>query len=254
MLTLSAAAIIEKNKFMSDSVWLLLLEVQTPEGNIYLVANNENIIWKNQVWTAFPFIIDNIKYNKDEVIEIPIKVSNVSRYIEYYVEYYNGLVGYKVILRVVNSNFLDCLTPELEETFIITSSSVDSQWCTFKLGIAFPLTKRFPVRRILKDYCEFQYKGVECGCTSSLTDCPKTLYGCFVRGNQRRFGGEPSMIIGGIYSEPVGDISTTVMKGESGNPVIIPETSGYVTPRINHDTQSDDTDIEDEYEDLDDTE
>lgn len=253
MLTLSAAAIIEKNKFMSDSVWLLLLEVQTPEEYIYLVANNENIVWNNREWIAFPFIIDNIKYNKDEVIEIPIKVSNVSRYIEYYVEYYNGLVGYKAILRVVNSNFLDYSIPELEETFVITSSSVDSQWCTFKLGLAFPLTKRFPVRRILKDYCEFQYKGVECDCSSSLPDCPKTLYGCFVRGNQHRFGGEPSMVIGGIYSEPVGSISTKEMKGESGNPTLVPETDGYVTPRINHDIQSDDTNV-DEYEDLDETE
>lgn len=217
MLTLSAAAIIEKNKFMSDSVWLILLEVHTPEGIIRIVANNKNVNWNGYEWTAFPFVIDNIKYDKDELIEVPIKVSNVSRFIEYFVEYYDGLVGQDIILRVVNSNFLHIPDPELEECFVITSSSCDSQWCTFKLGIGFPLRKRFPPRRILKDYCEFKYKGVECGSTSSLPDCPKTLFGCFERNNQLRFGGEFSMVIGGMYSEPVGGVVANPMKSESGN-------------------------------------
>lgn len=216
MLTLSAAAIIEKNQHMSNSVWLTLLEVQTPEGAICLVNNNEDIVWNNITWTAFPFIIDNIKYEKDELVEVPVKISNVSRLIEYFTEYYDGLVGQKVIMRVVNSNFLNTTIPELEESFVIVSTSSDSQWCTFKLGMAFSLRKRFPPKRVLKDYCEFVYKSVECGCTSSEPTCPKTLYGCFVRGNQSRFGGEPSMVIGGIYSEPIGDIESPQMKSQGG--------------------------------------
>lgn len=213
MHTLSAFAIIEKNKLMSDSVWLILIEVQTPEGAVRLVNNNENVTWNGYEWIAFPFIIDNIKYNKEELVEVPVKISNVNRLIEYFTEYYDGLVGQNVVIRVVNSNFLESTIPELEESFVIVSSSVDAQWCTFKLGIAFPLRKRFPVRRIFKDYCEFEYKGVECACTSDLPDCPKTAYACYVRNNQSRFGGEISMVVGGIYSNPVGSETTKQMKG-----------------------------------------
>ena len=216
MLNLSAAAIIEKNKLVSDSVWIVLLEVKTPDGFIRLASNNVDVKWNNVTWTAFPFIIDTLKYEKDELIEVPVRISNVSRIIEYYVEYYDGLIGQDVTLRVVNSKFLEAETPELEEVFTITSTSTDASWCTFKLGSGFPLRQRFPKHRILKDYCPFAYKGIQCKATSSLPDCPKTLYGCFVRGNQQRFGGEPAMVLGGIYTELTGSTFYPVIHSNSG--------------------------------------
>lgn len=220
MLDLSAAAIIEKNKLVSDSVWIILLEITTPDNTIRIASNNTDIEWGGYTWTAFPFIIDNLKYDKDELMEVPVRISNVTKFMEYFVEYYDGLVNQEVILRVVNSNFLDEEKPEIEEIFVITSTTTDATWCTFKLGFGFPLRQRFPKHRILKDYCHFVYKGIECASTSSEPNCPKTLYGCWQRGNIERYGGEPGIIIGGIYSNIVGDVTYPVIHSESTEPVL----------------------------------
>lgn len=221
MLNLSAAAIIEKNKLVSDSVWIVLLEIDTPnDGKIRIASNNSDVEWNGAVWTAFPFTIDDMKYEKDELIEVPVRISNVTRLLEYYVETNDGLINQEVVLRVVNSEFLDEEKPELEEYFVITSTSTDSNWCTFKLGSGFPLRQRFPKDRLLKDFCPFIYKGVECGSTSSEPDCPRTLYGCWQRGNTPRFGGEPAMVIGGMYSDIKGAITYPVIHAESTEPII----------------------------------
>lgn len=218
MLNLSAAAIIEKNRLVSDSVWIVLLEVSTPDGNICLASNNEDVEWDGRTWTAFPFIIDQIKQEKDELIEVPVRISNVTRLIEYYVEYYDGLIGENVTLRVVNSDFLE-EPAELEENFVIVSTSTDANWCTFKLGSGFPLRQRFPRNRILKDYCPFPYGGTECGIHKSGT-CGKTLYECYKHRNTVRFGGEAAMCIGGIYSDIKGSITYTVIHSNSTTPII----------------------------------
>lgn len=220
MLDLSAAAIIEKNKLVSDSVWIILLEITTPDETIRIASNNTDIEWNGYTWTAFPFIIDDMKYDKEELIEVPVRVSNVTKFMEYFVEYYDGLVNQEVVLRVVNSNFLDEEKPELEENFVITSTTTDSTWCTFKLGSGFPLRQRFPKDRLLKDFCPFVYKGVECGSTSSEPDCPRTLYGCYLRGNTPRFGGEPAMVIGGMYSDIKGATTYPITYSEGTEPII----------------------------------
>lgn len=219
MLNLSAAAIIEKNKMVSDSVWIVLLEVETPDGSICLASNNKDIEWGGRTWTAFPFIIDQLKQEKDELIEVPVRISNVSRFIEYYVEYYDGLIGKQVVLRVVNSEFLNEESPEVEENFVIVSASTDATWCTFKLGSGFPLRQRFPRNRILKDFCPFAYGGKECG-AQKVGTCGKTLSECFKHQNTIRFGGEAAMCIGGIYSDIEGSVTYDVMYANSTTPVI----------------------------------
>lgn len=219
MLNLSATAIIEKNRLVSDSVWIVLLEISTDDGNICLASNNEDVEWDGRTWTAFPFIIDQIKQEKDELIEVPVRISNVTRLIEYYVEYYDGLVGENVTLRVVNSDFLD-EPAELEENFVIVSTSIDANWCTFKLGSGFPLRQRFPRNRILKDYCPFPYGGVECGLNTKSGRCGKTLLSCAKHQNTTRFGGEPAMCIGGIYSDIKGLVTYKAIHANSTKPVI----------------------------------
>lgn len=247
MLNLSAAAIIEKNKLVSDSVWIILLEISTTEdGKIRIASNNSDVEWNGHVWTAFPFIIDNMKYDKEELIEVPVRISNVTKFMEYFVEYYDGLINQEVILRVVNSNFLDEEQPEVEEYFVITSTTTDSNWCTFKLGSGFPLRQRFPKQRLLKDFCPFAYKGVECASTSSEPDCPRTLYGCWQRGNIERYGGEPGMIIGGMYSGITGSITEYHY-----DPIHSTSTESNTSQGGTSDDTSENIDDNDDYEDED---
>ena len=86
-----------------------------------------------------------------------------------------------------------------EENFVVTGATAKKDVVSLKLGCGMSLDKRFPSYRIMKDWCPFKYKGIECGCTSSLATCNKTLSDCRKRNNSQRFGGCPTIPQGGLY-------------------------------------------------------
>lgn len=205
MLSLSAAAIIEKNKIAADGAFLVLLEIvlTTPAITLRLVRNTDEITWRGQTWTPFPFDLDDVtEDSKGELPSITIRVSNVTRIIQYYLEQGNGGVGATVTLFVVHSKNLASAAAELEETFEITDSSADANWVTFSLGAGYPLMARRPEKRMLKNFCPFEYGGIECSVSAATKAaypaCQKTLLQCRERNNSARYGGEPS-IPGGLY-------------------------------------------------------
>ena len=205
MLRLSNAAILEKNKLSSDGVWLVLSEIQLSQDVVIrVVRNNEDITWNKQVWTAFPFELDEIKETMKELPEIPVRISNITRTMQKYLEMCNGGVGAAVILRVIHSKHLDISAAELEEIFTVLSTTTDLNWVTFKLGSETPTMLRFPGRRILKDYCPFPYGSIECAVADKIKEqypsCNKTLGDCRKRNNSARFGGEPSIPQEGLYA------------------------------------------------------
>ena len=125
-------------------------------------------------------------------------MSNVTGTIQRYVEENNGLGGCKVIIRVFHTDIPD--VAEVEEYFVVTGVSCDVEWVTFTLGTDFSFTRRFPPVRMMKDYCPFKFKGIECGYKGAASKCNKTLKRCRELGNNERFGGEPSIPQGGLYA------------------------------------------------------
>lgn len=205
MLNLSVAGVLEKNKIASDGVWLLLLEVAVPDSDepLRLVRNSEDVIWNGYTWSAFNFTIGDIKEDsKGSLPSVPLQISNVTQIVQAYVEENNGLTGTTVILRVVHSQHLDHVFPEVEEYFTVQSTTCDSKWVTFNLGCDISVQMRFPFRRVLKNFCAWrdQYKGIECGYAGALPPCDGTLQSCRDRGNSVRYGGEPSIPEGGLYA------------------------------------------------------
>lgn len=206
MLSLSAAAILEKNKLASDGAWLILLEVQVPDGTVLRFARNtEDVSWNGETWVAFPFELSVMgEEAKGEIPKVSIQVSNVTRAVQPYLESSGGGVGSTAIIRVVHSGHLDMTTPELEELYSVTGVKVDAQWVTFTLGIEYPTTSRRPSRRNLKNFCPFRYGSVECGVSAAALAaypaCGKTLADCRERDNSTRYGGEPSIPQGGLYA------------------------------------------------------
>ncbi len=206
MLDISAAAKIEKNKLAADGVWLVLLEIIIPVLNetLRLVRNTDNITWRGYTWTAFPFVPDDINEDsKGELQTLAIKVSNVTRTVQYYLEQGDGGIGASVKLYVIHSKHLELAQAEFEETFEITSTSADAHWVTFSLGPGYPLMARRPERRILKNFCQFVYGGTECAVSAAVKleypSCNKSLADCRKRGNSVRYGGEPSIPAGGTF-------------------------------------------------------
>lgn len=205
-LSISAAAILEKNKLNGDGAFLILLEiVLDAQTTLYFVRNNEDIVWNGRTWTAFPFDLDDeTEDSRGEIPTLKVKVSNVTRTIQYYVESTNGGVGATVRIRVVHSKHLDLTTPELEAEFEVVDVSTNALWVEFELGPGYPIMSRRPERRFLKNHCPFEYEtGGEC-CVDPAKfviypTCGHTLADCRLRGNADRFGGEPTIPGGGIY-------------------------------------------------------
>ena len=198
MLELSQASIIEKNKISTNGVWLLALEAQIPDNTLRLVNNTENVTLGGQEYTAFPFTLEDITEDGKELPNVKLSVSNVTGTIQRYVETNNGLGGCPVIIRVFQTNIPDFA--EVEEFFVITGVTCDAEWVTFTLGTDFSFTRRFPPVRIMKDYCPFKFKGLECGYKGSADKCNKTLARCRELGNNVRFGGEATIPQGGLYA------------------------------------------------------
>jgi len=201
MLNLSAAARLELHKVASTGAWLILLEIQVPGlETLYVVRNTENITWNGITWQAFPFELG--EYTEDaggEVPQLSLKVSNINRMIQGYLEQADGGVDSEAILRVVHSDHLDLTTPEIEETFKVNSTTCDAKWVEFILQGDLLLNKRVPDRKYLKDWCPYQFKGIECGYKGSATKCDHTLKSCKALRNTLRFGGEPAIPGTGIY-------------------------------------------------------
>lgn len=198
MLALSEASIIEKNKLSTDGVWLLALEAQIPGNTLYLVNNTEDVTLGGQRYVAFPFSLEDITEDGKELPNVRLTVSNATGTIQRYVEKNNGLGGMKVVLRVYHTSIPDAA--EVEEYFVVTGVTCDVEWVTFTLGTDFSFTRRFPPVRMMKDYCPFKFKGVECGYRGAAQQCNKTLKRCRELGNNIRFGGEATIPQGGLYA------------------------------------------------------
>ena len=198
MLALSEASIIEKNRLTTDGVWLLAIEAQIPDNTLYLVNNTENVALGGKEYTAFPFSLEDITEDGKELPNVKLTVSNVTGTIQHYVEENNGLGGMKVVLRVYHTRIPD--VAEVEEHFVVTGVTCDVEWVTFTLGTDFSFTRRFPPVRMMKDYCPFKFKGIECGYKGSAQKCNKTLKRCRELGNNTRFGGEATIPQGGLYA------------------------------------------------------
>ena len=199
MLSISAVSRAEKNKLSTDSVFLIMLEIQLPSV-VRLVYNNEDVTWKGNVWQSFPMKLGeaNEESNGSDP-NLSVQVDNVAQGMTYYVEDANGAVGTPVILRVVNSENLPNGEADLEEYYVVTECKVNEQWVTFTLGNEYSARTRRPLYRYMKNNCPFAYKGLRCGYAGGIASCQHTLQDCRNHGNSKRFGGFPGIDQKGVY-------------------------------------------------------
>lgn len=193
MRELSSFAIEEKNKLASDCVWLLAMAITIPgeATPIRIVRNNENVEWptgSGTIWAAFPFEIDVVGDTASgEVPRVEVRVGNVSRAMEVYIQAYdlyiknNGYSPVSVNIYVINSKNLSNSDPEVEHVFELKQPKTNDQWATFVLGASNPFNKRFPVMRVLRNHCWHVFKDSLCGYNGTVTTCDKTLTACRVR-------------------------------------------------------------------------
>lgn len=198
MISLSAISKAEKNKLSTDSCFLILLEIRL-QNTVYICYNNENVTWKGQEYIAFPFEIGEVTEDYTADPAVSLKVSNVARGMQWYVEDSGGGVGTEVILRVVNSLNMGG-DADLEEFFVVTACKIDEQWIEFTLGNGYSAKTRRPLDRYMKNNCPFAYKGIRCGYNGNLPSCLHTLADCRSHNNSERYGGFPGIDQKGVYA------------------------------------------------------
>ena len=204
--TISTIAMQEKNKIATTSVFFTAIEITIPSltETVKIHDADENITWKGSTWQPFPVQIDEIIEKIGEVPRLNLKVSNVNRVFEKYLQDYdlycktNGYQAITINLYVLNSLNLADDTPEAEYEFNLEQPKTNAEWAIFQLGASNPFLRRFPLNRILKNQCRFIFKSSQCGYTGSMTNCNKTLTRCRELSNSSRFGGFAGVGSGGL--------------------------------------------------------
>jgi hypothetical protein len=197
---LSVGTIIEKNKIQSEETFLILMSAEIKDDNgdvvntIRFVKNNENIDFGGFNYQAANFEFD-ISMDVNQEPTIKLTAQDQTRTLAQYIEAYGGLVNSTVTMIVVSSNALD-KPAEIEETFLITSASVNEYVVSFDLGTASAVNMRWPQYRQFKDRCPWKYKGKRCAYSGPLKTCDYTLAGgngCMAHANVKHFGGFPGI-------------------------------------------------------------
>lgn len=213
----------EKNQLATIERFAWLYEVTvptTPNNTIYrLTRQPESISFQGQTYSPFPISHSVVtRDNSGDLPTIQLQVSNISREIIGTMENHNGLVGQRVLIRLVNSvNFGDDAVPVAEESFVIQAAGVDRDRANFTLGGKNLLNAPVPKSRMTRFHCRHQYRSAACGYSLDPSDanyiatCDKSLEGangCAVHGDSytaagltpihpQRFGGFPGIPVEG---------------------------------------------------------
>lgn len=196
MKILSQAAKIASNQLESGVPWLTFIDIKSESFEpIYIVRNNEDIIYNNILYTRFPVNIDTLMNDDGKTLNsVNLKVSNAGHIIQDAIQTYNGLCDADVQIDVVymetltrNKNAVPYINIEPEDTFsfVVTQTTYDEQWVTFKLGSKSTLAHGFPAHKYYLEYCPFVCGDIRCG-YSGGEKCKNTLSTCKIL---ERFGG-----------------------------------------------------------------
>jgi len=202
-LSVSTIAVLKKNALNDTGAWLLLVEVAYPgEEIVRVVYNNEPIEWNGYTYQPADFNLGGVEQSKDSSLPtVPLSILDISRTLTPIVMEHDGAIGADVAIKLVHSDNLANLTPELEENFKIITCSIDSKnVIKFDLGAANLINYRLPQDRYLKDHCRHKdFKGVYCKYSGIVTECDRTFATCKSLVNQANFGGFPGIGSGGYF-------------------------------------------------------
>lgn len=208
MISLPTGLVSAKNKWDSNSVILPVIKVEIPDILVIplrLVNNEVDIAWEDpdtatvENWIAFPFQIDDFgDPARGEQPQLSLRVCNIGRSVQGYVEQADGGLDATVTLHVINGSDLAETETYITMQFNVSGTSCDENWVTFTLSAMDFWRKDFPKNTCLKNFCRFKFKSIFCGYVGAETVCDRSLSRCRVLGNDDRFGGFPSIGYDGL--------------------------------------------------------
>jgi lambda family phage minor tail protein L len=168
-------------------------------ADLHFIDAISNLVYGGVTYVSFPISHSAISENISGAIDaVNVKISNISRAIQAYLEVYDfsGLkVTIKTVLDVTDG---DCLMTDTYYIDSYTADQLDVNFiCTSKLDIH---KVQLPLRIYSREYCQWTFKGTECKYVGAGTCANKTKQECIVNGNLLNFGGCPSIRSSKVYT------------------------------------------------------
>lgn len=221
MLSISPSVIAEKNKIVNDGVWILLLDLISPDNSIHLrlARNTEDIIHNGETYQAFPFDLPTIPEDSNgRVSSAEIRVSNIDRLVQSYIEQdSNFCSGWDVKLSLMCTNIteqsdIDTLD-ELSYTFKIKNVNCNKDYVSFSLGLPNPMRLQTPFQKYSTTSCQRVFNQGGCyysqygvgghtSCTGTVEQCKERFSANLtINGNKvgYPFNGKLGMTQNAIY-------------------------------------------------------
>ncbi|MBU1919190.1 DUF2163 domain-containing protein [bacterium] len=190
----------EKAKQENRPIFLYIIEDYDGSNDLYLAGYDEDIVYDSATYSRFPITHEFIgENNQGQIDQVKVRLANVSRLIQLYLEQYD-FRGKKVIIRTVWVNQLADPDAHIDDIFYIDNYTADQTNVEFSLTGKFDvLGMDLPARRYARNYCSWKFKSSECGYTGAETECGKTQQRCKQLNNYQRFGAFPSVPTRRIY-------------------------------------------------------
>jgi len=190
----------EKAKQENRPIYLYIIEDYDGSNDLYLAGYDEDVVYDSVTYTRFPIMHEFTgENNQGRIDQVKVRLANVSRLIQLYLEQYD-FRGKKVIIRTVWVNQLSDPDAHMDDIFYIDNYTAD------QTNVEFTLTGKFdvlgmdlPARRYARNYCSWKFKSSECGYAGAETECNKTQQRCKQLNNYQRFGAFPSVPTRRIY-------------------------------------------------------
>lgn len=187
--------IAQKNAKTNAPIYLYtIFDYDGLSNDLNLCEWDENITFDSVVYSAFPISHDELGDNsQNQTPEVKVRVSNVSRLFQYYLETYD-LREKKVRIRLVWLDKLAVAEAKLDFIYYIHSYEANESMMSFSLLPRLDaLSCALPKRTYSRNYCQWRFKGTECAYAGAETACNKTKQRCKELDNYVRFGGFPSI-------------------------------------------------------------
>lgn len=168
--------------------------------DLHFAEWDSNVTFDGIEYAAFPIHHDEISENSEGSINsVRLTLGNASRLIQSYLELYD-LRNKKVRIRLVWNDDLSDPDNKVDFLFYIDSYSAAVEAAEFvllpKVDV---LSLQLPKRIYARNYCQWRFKGTQCGYAGSQTTCNRTFQRCRELANQVRFGGFPSIPSRNVY-------------------------------------------------------
>jgi len=190
----------EKAKQENRPIYLYIIEDYDGASDLYLPSYDEDVVYDSVTYSRFPITHEFTgENNQGQIDQVKVRLSNVSRLIQLYLEQYD-FRGKKVVIRTVWANQLADPDAHIDDIFYIDNYTADQS------NVEFTLTGKFdvlgldlPALRYARNYCSWKFKSNECGYAGAETSCDKTQQRCKQLDNYQRFGAFPSVPTRRIY-------------------------------------------------------